>query len=117
MKLRYADATIKQLAKAKAKSPYLINRFNEGNNYKEILTTLKKEDSAMFGAYKSYDRWGRLTIVGKELRKYQLKLQKLSENATIEEFFQKQAEKNRKMVLAVVKKVKKHFDGSYGPQK
>ena len=117
MKIKFADATIKQIAKAKANFPHLISRIHEGKTYDEILMTLKKEEAARPVPYRNYDRWGRLTAVGKEVRKYQLKLQKLAENTTIEEFFQKEVEKNRKTVLAVINKVKKNYSGTYGPKK
>jgi len=113
MGIKYTDATIKQLAKAKAQSPHLVNRFFDGKTYDEILLKLKTEEKSRTLPYKNFDQWGRPTIIGKEVRKFFLKKLILDENATIGEFFTKEFENHIKTVKKIVKRVHKNFDGSY----
>lgn len=91
MKIKYADATVRQLAKAKSQHPSKINNFGYGQNYGEILQSLKKIDEKE--SYKSYDKYGRVTIVGKAKRIQDLRDLKLNDDTTLGEFLTKQAEK------------------------
>jgi len=116
MKVKYTDATIKQLAKAKAQSPHIINRFFDGKTYDEILLKLKWEEKTLPSPLKNYDQWGRLTQKGKEIRKSFLKNCGLNENATIEEFFTKQWENSIESTKKIIADVHKNFDGSYSPK-
>lgn len=88
MKIRYADATIKQLAKARCQRPEAT--ISGGNTYEKMLATLKQKDKAE--TYRSYDRYGRLTLVGKARRLQDLIDNKLNENTTVQDFLAKMHE-------------------------
>lgn len=88
MKIRYADATIKQLAKARCKRPEAT--ISGGNTYEKMLATLKQKDKVE--TYRSYDRYGRLTLVGKARRLQDLIDNKLNENTTVQDFLAKMHE-------------------------
>lgn len=115
MKIKYTEATIKQLAKAKAQEPVKYAGFFEGKTYEEILAAIKKEEASISAPYKNYDRWGRLTIVGKVVRKYDLKRFKLPETATVKEFLEKKWTLHIKSLKKMIDKIDKNFDGSYSP--
>lgn len=113
MKIKYADATLKQLAKAKAQEPH-GHFFLEGKTYEEILHNTKQKDR--FEHYKSYDQYGRLTPVGKAKRLQDLKDHNLSEISTIQEYFAKLWEEMLEWVPGMVKQVERKFNKHpYGP--
>lgn len=85
-KIMYAEATLKQLAKAKAVNPIKYASL-EGKNYKEILNSIGTFDKNE--KYKSYNKNGTLTLVGKAKRLTDLKEIKLPKNATISEYLEK----------------------------
>lgn len=118
MNIKYADATLKQLAKAKASDPkYLVSDVKLfKKSYDEIVDIFKKEEAQKTPPYRLYDKWGRPTLLGKLVREYELKLAKLPKTATVKEFLEKKWLKHAKETRKLIEKVKKNFDGSYSPQ-
>lgn len=112
MKIQYAKATLRQLVKAKSTNPIKYAPL-EGKTYKEILEKSKQKDK--FEPYKSYDQYGRLTLVGKAKRLTDLQEINLPQNATVGEYFntlwKHMAEEIRKMT----KKIEKNISPTMGP--
>lgn len=118
MNLKYTDATLKQLAQAKASdSKYLVSdgKLFGKNSAEEIVDVFKKEETQKIPPYKLFDKWGRPTLLGKLVREYELKLAKLPKSASIKDFLEQKWNQHSKGLRNLVKKVEKNFDGSYSP--
>jgi hypothetical protein len=114
MKIKYADATLKQLVKAKATNPIKYAPL-EGRTYEEILQNAKQNDR--FEHYKSYDQYGRLTLVGKAKRLTDLQKRNLPQNSTIEEYFNALCKQIVEEIRKMIKKVNKNICPTMGPGK
>ena len=84
-KIRYADATLTQLTKVQLKTK--THDFALGKTVKDLVTAAKNQDR--LEPYKSYDRYGRPTLVGKAKRLQDLKDRNLPETATLTDFLTK----------------------------
>jgi len=109
MKIRYADATLKQLTKAQVKTK--THNFLNGDTVDKVVLSVKIEEKT--NPYKSYDRYGRLTLVGKAKRLTDLKGYGLGEDTTLLEFCNRRLQEYAKSLKKILKKVHKNFDGSY----
>lgn len=112
MKIKYTEATMKQLAKAKSQDQkYLVSDGKIfGKTYEEIVDIFKKEEAKKIPPYRLYDKWGRPTLLGKLVREYELKLAKLPNTVTVKEFLEKKWEKLVKETLKRNKKIEKKIN-------
>lgn len=112
MKIKYTEATISQLAKAKSSDvKYLVsdNKFFQ-KSYDEIIDIFKKEEAEKTPPYRLFDKWGRPTILGKLVREYELKLAKLSQTATVKDFLEMQWKNHMKETKKLFNRVKKNIN-------
>ena len=83
-KILYVKATRSQFARASSQPP----SFNHviGKSYEKIMQEIAEHEKGEF--YKTYDRYGRLTIVGEAKRKQDLISRGLDFMTTLKEFFE-----------------------------
>ena len=103
MKIKYTDATIGQLTKAKLKSGF--PSLCPTKPLDELVLSIKREDQ--LEKYRSYDRYGRLTIVGKAKRQQDLASLNLPETTTVQEYLAKWQEDFNHSIAKMCRKITK----------
>ena len=102
-KIKYTDATLRQLTKSQFKSDFPHSLL--GKTVDEVVLSTKMEDRLQ--KYKSYDRYGRVTIVGKAKRQQDLMELNLPETATVKEYLAKWQEAFSLHLVKMCKKITK----------
>ena len=106
MDVRYKEATLRQLANATA-------RFNQSKGQammldsKQIIKETLQKDK--FERYPSYDKKGKLTVVGQAKRLTDLKNKGLDENATVGQYLAKSFDDLQKIIIKTIKKIKTNW--------
>lgn len=103
LKIQYANATLRQFAKAVTTYPGQRMQLIYGENPKEVIKNILDKDK--FESYKSYDKKGGLTLVGKAKKLTDLANLKLSDTATIEQYFNKFVEYLQIQTAKIVKEI------------
>lgn len=91
LNIKYASASLQDIAKAEMTDAGKCRRILSANTYEDVIAFYKAKDK--FTSYPTYENNGKLTLVGKAERLTDLKKYGLDKNATIGEFFKKFSDK------------------------
>jgi len=106
MDVKYKEATLRQLANATARYHQSKGLTMMTDSKQIVKETLQKDK---FERYPSYDKKGKLTIVGQAKRLTDLKNKGLDENATVGQYLAKSFANLQKAAIKIVRDIEKNW--------